>query len=352
MKPLKESCRKNTGAVRFEIKPICVYLVTGKNRVNDTGDETFGLLCFAQTTEFVKELHSEMEKVVLMDELPENWTYPLIQLKLIEKYLAIEMLDYTMIQSIAKQTIKYIKKKIKCGQNLLEIRRLCEEKMMELGADSFWYWDIGAFVFLGDETMVSIFGKQYSTSNRIIDNCDIITIDLSPQITGSKRGLDTRVSLKSALAAEGFTGGTRGATELNQWIASEKQELATVMERYGEEWLQKGTHEKHLSVLEFEKKERAKEVAELDSQKQEISSMVVQLDEEVFVKKQELQNITIEKELAEEATQKANEERTIAQQEKEVLLAGNQDLRMEKSRLQSHKDRLRMENHDLKQKQL
>ena len=161
-----------------------------------------------------------------------------------------------------------------------------------------------------------------------------------------------RVSLKSALAAEGFTGGTRGATELNQWIASEKQELATVMERYGVEWVQKGTHEKHLSVLEFEKKERAKEVAELDSQKQEITSVVAQFGEEVSVKKQELQNVTIEKELAEEATQKANEERTIAQQEKEVLLASNQDLRMENSRLESRKGRLRMENHDLKQKQL
>ena len=177
-------------------------------------------------------------------------------------------------------------------------------------------------------------------------------IDFVPYITGSKRGLDTRVSLKSALAAEGFTGGTRGATELNQWIASEKKKLATVMERYGVEWLQKGTHEKHLSVLEFEKKERAREVAELDSQKREISSVVAQLGEEVSVKKQELQNVTIEKELAEEATQKANEERTIAQQEKEVLLAGNQNLRMENTRLESRKDRLRMENHDLKQKQL
>ena len=176
-------------------------------------------------------------------------------------------------------------------------------------------------------------------------------IDFVPYTTGSKRGLDTRVSLKSALAAEGFTGGTRGATELNQWIASEKQELATVMERYGVEWLQKGTHEKHLSVLEFEKKERAREVAELDSQKQEISSVVLQLGEAVSAKKQELQNVTIEKELAEEATQKANEERTIAQQEKEVLLAGNQNLRMENTRLESRKDRLRMENHDLKQKQ-
>ncbi len=57
------------------------------------------------------------------------------------------------------------------------------------------------------------------------------------------------------------------------------------MERYGVEWLQKGTHEKHLSVLEFEKKERSKEVAELDSQKQEISSVVAQLGEEVSVKK-------------------------------------------------------------------
>ena len=176
-------------------------------------------------------------------------------------------------------------------------------------------------------------------------------IDFVPYITGSKRGLDTRVSLKAALAAEGFKGGTRGATELNQWIASEKQKLAAVMERYDVEWLQKGTHEKHLSVLEFEKKERVKEVAELDSQKYEIASAIAQLGEEVSVKKQELQNVTIEKELAEEATQKANEERTTAQQEKEILLAGNRDLRVENSRLESRKDRLRMENHDLKQKQ-
>ena len=177
-------------------------------------------------------------------------------------------------------------------------------------------------------------------------------IDFVPYITGSKRGLDTRVSLKAALAAEGFKGGTRGATELNQWIASEKQKLAAVMERYDVEWLQKGTHEKHLSVLEFEKKERAKEVAELDSQKYEIASAIAQLGEEVSVKKQELQNVTIEKELAEEATQKANEERTTAQREKEALLADNQDLRMENSRLESRKDRLRMDNYDLKQKQL
>ena len=83
----KRELQEETGAVEFDIKPICVYSVTGKNRVNDTGEETFGLLCFAEITEFAKELHSEMEKVVFMDELPKNWTYPLIQPKLIEKYL-------------------------------------------------------------------------------------------------------------------------------------------------------------------------------------------------------------------------------------------------------------------------
>lgn len=53
--------------------------------------------------------------------------------------------------------------------------------MLEFGADSFWYWDIGAFVFAGDETAISISGTEYQTSNRIIKENDIITIDLSPQ---------------------------------------------------------------------------------------------------------------------------------------------------------------------------
>ena len=85
-----------------------------------------------------------------------------------------------------------------------------------------------------------------------------------------------------------------------------------------------------MSVLKFEKKERAKEVAELDSQKQEIFSLVAQFGEQVSVKKQELLNVSAEKELAEQAVQKAKEERTTAQREKEVLLAGNQNLRMER----------------------
>ena len=178
----KRELQEETGAVKYEIKPICVYSVTGKTRVNDTGEESFGMLYFAEITEFAKELHSEMEKVILMDELPENWIYPLIQPKLIEKYMQIEKQSYSRIQLAAKQTIEYIKNTIKPGMNLLEIRKLCEEKLLELGADSFWYWDVGAFVFAGDETCVSVSGKQYVTSDRVIGNNEIITIDLSPQV--------------------------------------------------------------------------------------------------------------------------------------------------------------------------
>ena len=78
-----------------------------------------------------------------------------------------------------------------------------------------------------------------------------IHIDFVPFTTGSKRGLDTRVSLKQALAA--------------QWVQSEKEQLAAVMERYDIQWEQKGTHDKHLSVLDYKKQEREKELAALDT---------------------------------------------------------------------------------------
>lgn len=90
-------------------------------------------------------------------------------------------MEYREVQGIAKKTIDYIKREIKVGMTLVEIREKCEKKMRELGADSFWYWDIGAFVFSNDETTLSVSGKSYVTSNRIIKANDIITIDLSPQ---------------------------------------------------------------------------------------------------------------------------------------------------------------------------
>lgn len=108
--------------------------------------------------------------------------------------------------------------------------------------------------------------KVFSAHLHMDEATPHLHIDFVPFTTGSNRGLDTRVSLKQALAAQGFKGGTRGDTEWNQWVSTEKSALAFVMERHGIEWEHKGTHEKHLSVLDYKKQEREKEIAVLDNQ--------------------------------------------------------------------------------------
>lgn len=81
----KRELMEETGATEFDIKPICVYSVKGKTRVNETiEDETFGMLFIADIFSF-QELHSEIEKILVTDTLVENWTYPLIQPRLIEE---------------------------------------------------------------------------------------------------------------------------------------------------------------------------------------------------------------------------------------------------------------------------
>ena len=106
--------------------------------------------------------------------------------------------------------------------------------------------------------------KVFSAHLHMDEATPHLHIDFVPFTTGSKRGLDTRVSLKQALAAQGFKGGTRGDTEWNQWVRAEKSALAFVMERHGIEWEHKGTHEKHLSVLDYKKQEREKEINALE----------------------------------------------------------------------------------------
>lgn len=75
--------REETGALQFRIQPVCAYSVTGQTPANRTGEETFGMLYWAEIESFAPELHSEIAEIFLMDELPENWTYPEIQPKLL-----------------------------------------------------------------------------------------------------------------------------------------------------------------------------------------------------------------------------------------------------------------------------
>ena len=166
-------------------------------------------------------------------------------------------------------------------------------------------------------------------------------IDFVPYTTGSKRGLDTRVSLKQALSALGFKGGARRETELNQWVAYEKEQLAAVMLEHGIEWEKKGTHEKHLSVLDFEKKERAKEVAELEQSisdgKERLSDIQIQHRKAV----QETEQIrqkgeAIRQEVSElsEISDLLKEQATTLAEDKKKLLSDNVKLEKQQKKLQ------------------
>ena len=86
----KRELYEETGATNFDLKPVCVYSVTAPD--NFDGQETFGMLYFADIKEFEPELHSEIEKIEFFSELPNNWTYPLIQPKLIKEFERREML--------------------------------------------------------------------------------------------------------------------------------------------------------------------------------------------------------------------------------------------------------------------
>ena len=89
------------------------------------------------------------------------------------------------MQDLARATIEYISKVIEPDMALSDVKKLCEEYMLDNGADSFWYWGIGAFVFSNKNTAVSISGYDYSVSDSVVQFDDIITIDLSPQINNN-----------------------------------------------------------------------------------------------------------------------------------------------------------------------
>ena len=172
-------------------------------------------------------------------------------------------------------------------------------------------------------------------------------IDFVPYTTGSRRGLDTRVSLKQALSALGFKGGTRRETELNQWVAYEKEQLAAVMLEHGIEWEKKGTHEKHLSVLDFEKQERAKEIAELEQSisdgKERLSDIQIQqrkAEQETEQIRQEGEAIRQEVSELSETSNLLKEQAATLAEDKEKLLSDNEKLEKQQKKLQQEIEKM------------
>ena len=164
-----------------------------------------------------------------------------------------------------------------------------------------------------------------------------VHIDFVPFSTGNKRGLETKNSLKGALASRGFESEGKGNTEWQQWSEAEKEDIAMIMKKYGIGWKKLDTHNPHLSVLDYKKQERSHEVKELEQELEDIG-VVIELKEErearldAEINKQELQ-IKKEREEAEKTLlmvnslkEKVYEEGIKQQNRNNLLIADNRQL--------------------------
>ncbi len=156
-------------------------------------------------------------------------------------------------------------------------------------------------------------------------------LNFVPWVSGCKRGLETKTSLKAALATRGFASEDKGNTEWKQWAEAEKDDIALIMRRYGIDWKKKNTHNPHLSVLDYKKQERAKEVAVLEEEL-EGAQVVLELKEErIESLENEIENkrVSIRKE----------------QSEAQKML---DDTKAETQKLQSEETDLRLKNSELR----
>ena len=83
---------EETGATDF-LFPVCVYSVAAAYDNGKEEEETMGMLYTAEVREFETELHSEIEKILITEELPQDWTYPEIQPRLIREMQRRENLE-------------------------------------------------------------------------------------------------------------------------------------------------------------------------------------------------------------------------------------------------------------------
>lgn len=164
-----------------------------------------------------------------------------------------------------------------------------------------------------------------------------VHIDFVSFSTDNKRGLETKNSLKGALASRGFESEGKGNTEWQQWSEAEKEDIAMIMQKYGIGWKKLDTHNPHLSVLDYKKQERSREVKELEQELEDIG-VVIELKEEREARLDEeinKQEVRIKKECEEaEKTllmvnslkEKVYEEGIEQQKRNNLLISDNQEL--------------------------
>ena len=97
---------------------------------------------------------------------------------------AEDLKKYKKVQTIAKETIKFLKSYIKEGVLEKEIKEAAEKFMKQKGINSYWYYNLGAMAFVGKRTAISMSGKDYLSTDTKVQSEDLVTVDLSPEIEG------------------------------------------------------------------------------------------------------------------------------------------------------------------------
>lgn len=96
--------------------------------------------------------------------------------------------------------------------------------------------------------------------------------------------------LNAELEAEGFASEGKGNTEWKQWAEAEKDDIALIMRRYGIDQKKKNTHNQHLSVLDYKKQERAKEVTALEEELEGVQVVLELKEERIETLDKEIEN--------------------------------------------------------------
>lgn len=189
-------------------------------------------------------------------------------------------------------------------------------------------------------------------------------IDFVPFATEQKRGLSTRVSLSKALEQQGFISEGKFNTCSKLWIDTEKQHLSELMLSRGIEWEQLGTDNENLSVLNYKKQQRQKEVSSLEKDilkyvekkskiksVEDISTKKALIGDKITLSQEDYNNVSAlaKKQIAYEKNEKKlKSEITTLKAEKSALISENSQLK-EKFK-DSNSINLRLENAKLKEK--
>ncbi len=93
----------------------------------------------------------------------------------------MDLARYKEVQNIAKEVLSELAGYITADSTEKFIASRAGLLMKAKGIGDTWYHDVPALVLLGSRSCLSISGKDYSPSNELVGDTNLVTVDLSPK---------------------------------------------------------------------------------------------------------------------------------------------------------------------------